>query len=131
MNLLLLCAAAAACAIAFRFVPGLWPRHGRNPGPKELRRRFDEALQKQFEFEAGCGYDQKIGMAAIGELSEAVRSVPVCGSSAQYAGAVLAAATKAQENCALDGEYSSGKASIGSGICRLRSAVPEEILRKI
>lgn len=123
---------STACAIAYLIVRLLRIRRAAGfPAPEELRRRFDDALREQYETEARCGYDQKIGMAAIGELAESVRSVPVSGSPAEYAGKVFAAASKAQDNCSLDGEYSSGKASIGSGICRLRSAVPEELLREI
>jgi len=70
-------------------------------------------LDIHYEREIRCGYDEKIGAAAIGELSSAIRNAPLAPPPLELC-QLVRAMFHAYLKCDLDGEGSSGRSSMGS-----------------
>jgi len=89
-----------------------------------LQGLFDEAYQREMH----CGYDEHIGMAAIGSLNQAVRQVVEKGLPSEPHLAMTAmvhAMFLSYVNCELDGKDSSGRSSMGSVFNTLLCKLPD------
>ena len=76
---------------------------------------LNDIVDKEYQREMRCGYDEKIGTAAIGQLSSAIHRC-MNGSELPSSHAIcplVRAMLDAYLACDLDGEYSSGRSSMG------------------
>ena len=93
----------------------------------EWQEWLQSILDSHYEREMRSGYDEKIGTAAIGQLCSAL-SIAECDllpAPSHVVCQFVRAMFTAYLNCDLDGEYSSGKSSMGSVFGDIFAQLPE------
>ena len=104
------------------------PRNKLAWSPAHWLRWLHNRVHKNYLWEMRCGYDQKIGMAAMGMLSSALpekESVENL-SGPQALCEMMRAMFRAYLACDLDGEDSSGRSSMGSVMNGVFDELPPE-----
>lgn len=81
---------------------------------KEMQSAILEIIDKRSIAASQSEYDRMVCVGAVGEARRVFGGIPVQGTADQYGEAVLAAIGNARDNYYdSDGEYTSGKSSIG------------------
>jgi len=81
---------------------------------EEMQSAISDIVDKRSAAASQSQYDRMVCVGAVSEARRVFGEVPVQGTADQYGGAVLSAIGKAQKDYYdPDGEYTSGKSSIG------------------
>lgn len=93
------------------------------PVPKtaeQARNAIKKIINEQAIKEAGSPYDKSVCITAVTAARDVFEGVEVSGSATQYIGWVYDAISRLQDNYSdSDGQYTNGKAPIGSVLGRL------------
>jgi hypothetical protein len=94
----------------------------------EWQKRFIDVLENRWESEMRSGYDEKIGLAAVGRQLDAVRRQQPAGGPLAFCARMVRALFAAYADCELDGEYSTGRSSMKPGLDEIVWMLPEELV---
>ncbi len=94
---------------------------------REMKERLFSVLDKQYEFEINCGYDEKIEIVAVGKIKELLKGISELQSLQNFCSEVIVETSLAFEKAELEGEYSSEKSSIGSILTNFEYVINEEL----